>query len=675
MQASFIQDLATILVVAGVVTIVFHRFKQPVVLGYILAGFIVGPHTPSILLVHDEHTVEILAELGVVLLMFSLGQHFSLRKLASVGMTAVIASTLEIALMTWLGYEIGRGFGWNAMDSLFLGALLSISSTTIIVKALGEIGATKERFAELIFGILIIEDILGIAMIAILSSVATTGGLAPAEAATVVGELVVFLVVVLVVGLLTVPRLLKYVASYRSNEMLLVTALAICFGISLLAAKLGYSVALGAFLAGAIVAEARESHRVEALVEPVRDMFSAVFFVAIGMLIDPRLLAEHALPIAVITVAVVLGKIATCSLGAFLAGNSRRTSLRVGMGMAQIGEFSFIIAQLGLTLGVTSGFLYPIAVAVSVITTLLTPYLIRASDGAVSLLERASPRKFLDFVDLYERWVAQIAAPSPDPRRRAARAIVLKLVLQIGLDAVLATGLLVGASALGDRPISFIAEWPAWTGGQRTVLWVAAVALAMPILVHAFTKLWALANVLAELGVAGMTTREQMPRVRAVVATVVYLAAATVLVVWLAIVGVAILPPWPVLAALSTLFAVALAFMWRRFSRLYSRAQSSLRETLSQPPLAAAEHPRLTTLLQDASMLMVPIVPGAPAAGRLIRELQLRTSTGASVVGIERKGVNIVNPGPDDDIAVGDQVLLLGREEHLAQARRALTGA
>src|SRR5712671_308204 len=300
--AAFLQDLAVVMIVAGLVTIICHRFKQPVVLGYIIAGVIIGPHTPPFPLIRDKETIDTLSELGVILLMFSLGLEFSIRKLRQVGGTAFIAAFLEILLMVWIGYEIGRLFGWSIMDSIFLGAMLSISSTTIIVKALADLGKTKEHFAEFIFGILIIEDLLAIVMIAMLSGIAMTGTLSVTNLGVTVGKLVIFLVFVLVIGLIAVPPLLGYVAKFKSNEMLLITVLGLCFGSSLLAAKLGYSVALGAFIIGAVVAEARQIHRIEILTEPIRDMFSAVFFVAIGLLIDPKLLLQYWLPVTVITI-------------------------------------------------------------------------------------------------------------------------------------------------------------------------------------------------------------------------------------------------------------------------------------------------------------------------------------------------------------------------------------
>src|SRR2546426_5497815 len=429
---AFLQDLAVVMIVAGLVTVVFHRFKQPVVLGYILAGVIIGPHTPPFPFINNQETIQTLAELGVILLMFSLGLEFSLGKVKQVGHTAFIAAFLEIMLMVWVGYEIGRLFGWGTMDSIFLGAMLSISSTTIIIKALAELGKTKERFAQLIFGILIIEDILAIVMIALLSVIAMTGALSVGEIGLTIGKLGIFLTAALVIGLLAVPRLLGYVARFKSNEMLLITVLGLCFGFSLLAVKLGYSVALGAFIIGAVIAEAREIGRIEILTEPIRDMFSAIFFVAIGLLIDPAILLEHWLPVLVITLVVVIGKVITCSFGTFLAGNDSRTSLRVGMGLAQIGEFSFIIASLGVTLHVTSGFLYPVAVAVSAVTTLLTPYLIRGADGLANWFDREAPRSLVGYLELYTQWVGQLGG-----HRHASMAWMRKWLWQMGLNAAL----------------------------------------------------------------------------------------------------------------------------------------------------------------------------------------------------------------------------------------------
>jgi CPA2 family monovalent cation:H+ antiporter-2 len=286
-HVSFLHDLAVVLIVAGLVTVLCHRFKQPVVLGYIVAGVIIGPHTPPFPLIKDDGAIQTLSELGVLFLMFSLGLEFSLRKLRLVGSTAFLAATLEITVMVGVGFVIGRAFGWSRMDSIFLGAILSISSTTIIMKALDELGLRGERFAGLVFGILIVEDILGVVLIAMLSGIARTGTLQSWEAALTVGKLAVFLVSSLVLGLILVPRLVHFVARFKSQEMLLITVLGLCFGFCLITVQLGFSLALGAFLIGAILAESREIGKIEDLLSPIRDMFSAVFFVSVGLPSSP----------------------------------------------------------------------------------------------------------------------------------------------------------------------------------------------------------------------------------------------------------------------------------------------------------------------------------------------------------------------------------------------------
>ena len=671
-SVTFLQDLAVVMMVAGLVTVIFHRFKQPVVLGYILAGVIIGPHTPPAPFIHDEATIKTMSELGVILLMFSLGLEFSLRKLRNVGGAAFIAASLEILLMVWVGYEIGRMFGWSTMDSIFLGAMLSISSTTIIIKALAELGKSKERFAELIFGILIIEDILAIVMIALLSGIAMTGALSVADVGITIGKLGIFLVAALVLGLLAVPRLLSYVARFKSNEMLLITVLALCFGFSLLAAKLDYSVALGAFIIGAVIAEAREIHRIEILTEPVRDMFSAIFFVTIGMLIDPKMLALHWLPIVVITAAVVVGKVITCAIGTFVGGNDTRTSLKVGMGLAQIGEFSFIIASLGLQLKVTSEFLYPIAVAVSAVTTLLTPYLMKGSDGLVGWFDRVAPRPLVNSLGLYTQWVGQLGN-----RRQSSLAtkLIRRWVWQMALNAALVAAVFIAAAFVGRRP-------PGWLSGilpggdlLKGALWLAAVVVSLPLLIATFRKLQALGLLIAETKVTEAAAGERTAAIRAVVAQVIPAAGLAALGLYVLLLSSALLPNTRMLIVLLLIVALITWLLWRSFIRVYSKAQSALQETFTQPPPVRHEHvpaPPLGGLLREADLEMLTLAAGSEATGKLIRELQLRSETGASIVGIERNGNSLVNPGPDEELQPGDQVLLLGTRAQLDKAKVAL---
>ncbi|TXI08098.1 MAG: cation:proton antiporter [Pseudomonas monteilii] len=574
---SFIQDLAVIMLVAGVVTILFHRLKQPVVLGYIVAGFIIGPHTPPFGLIHDEDTIKTLAELGVIFLMFCLGLEFSLRKLFKVGATAFIAAFLEIVLMIWIGFEIGRWFGWNTMDSLFLGAILAISSTTIIVKALNDLKMKNERFAQLIFGVLIVEDILGIGIIALLSGIAVSGTVSSGEVFSTVGKLSLFMIVALVIGILLVPRLLAYVARFESNEMLLITVLGLCFGFCLLVVKLEYSMVLGAFLIGAIMAESRQLLKIESLIEPVRDLFSAIFFVAIGLMIDPQVLIDYAWPIVVITLAVVLGKMLSCGMGAFIAGNDGRTSLRVGMGLSQIGEFSFIIAALGMTLQVTSDFLYPVAVAVSAITTLLTPYLIRAADPLSLKLGKVVPSRLARVLSLYGEWLRSI---QPQGEGAMLAAMIRRILLQVGVNLALVIAIFFSGGYFAERIGNWLSEWVSDTSQQKALIWGVALLLSLPFLIAAYRKLKALSMLLAEMGVKPETAGRHTQRVRRVIAEVIPLLSLLVIFLLLSALSASILPTSELLLVIAVVAAVVVALLWRWFIRVHTRMQIALLETL-----------------------------------------------------------------------------------------------
>ena len=668
-ETNFLQDLAIVMIVAGLVTVLFHRLKQPVVLGYIIAGVIIGPHTPPFPLIRDQETIRTLSELGIIFLLFSLGLEFSLRKLKEVGATAFIAASTAILVMVCAGYSLGQAFGWSTMDSIFLGAILSISSTTIIIKVLDELGLKKERFAELIFGILIVEDILAIVMIALLSGFATTGSFTASAVGWTVLKLGSFLGILLVAGLIVVPRLLNYVARFKSNEMLLIAVLGLCFGVSLLAVKLEYSVALGAFLIGAIVAEARQIKRIETLLEPVRDMFSAVFFVSIGLLIDPSLLAKYAGPILIITAVVVVGQVFSCTFGTFIAGHERQTALRVGIGLAQIGEFSFIIASLGLSLKVTSEFLYPIAVAVSALTTLITPYLLRSSDRVVGWFDRVVPAPVRAWLDLYTRWVEGLRTESS-----FAMGLVRKWAWQIGLNLILVAGIFVGAASLRRYGLQWWPQIPRGEDGVKAALWLGAMLLSLPLLIALFRKLRALCMLLSEMSVTRKARDENVSALRSIVANTILAAGCVVLMILLALLSSAILPSWKLLVAQALIVAATAILLRRSFTKLYSKAQFALQETLSQPPAAHREPSvrSLPAILRDAQVRTVRVPENAGATGKLIGELALRTKTGASIVGIQRDEASLINPGPDEELRAGDDVLLLGSEVHLDSAQKLL---
>ncbi|MBH1971371.1 cation:proton antiporter [Moraxellaceae bacterium AER2_44_116] len=571
---AFIQDLAVIMLVAGMVTLLFHRFKLPVVLGYILAGVIIGPHTPPFSLIHDENTIHTLAELGLMFLLFSLGLEFNLKKLGKVGASALVAGFIEITLMMFVGYSIGRFFQWQPMDALFLGAMMAISSTTIIVKALDELNLKHHRFAQLIFGILLVEDVIAIAIIALLSGIATSGSLSAGDVFTTLSKLVLFMVVSLLVGILTIPRLLNFVDKFRSQEMLLVTVLGLLFGFCLLVVKLQYSMALGAFVIGAIIAESRQVKKIERLIEPLRDMFSAIFFVAIGLLFNPSVLFEHTFPIVVIASAVIIGKMVSCSIGAFISGQDGRTSLRVGMGLAQIGEFSFIIASLGISLKVTSDFLYPIAVAVAAVTALTTPFFMKSADGVSKQVARVIPQSISEVANAYTLWLQSI---QPQGDSVVIAKIIRRIVIHVLVNFAVVIAIFLMSAYFVDvleqhLPILIIHE-----GLEKTVVWSGALLLALPFLIAAYRKLKALSMLLAEMsaGNYSMQTRKVISEVIPIVAILVMLLLVSAL-------SASILPPVNLLLAVLGLFAVLVPLLWGRFVKLHSRLQIALIETLDE---------------------------------------------------------------------------------------------
>lgn len=663
---TLLQDLAIIMCVAAGATILFRHFNQPIVLAYIITGVILGPHTPPFSLIADEGTVETLAELGIIFLMFALGLEFSLRKMRKVGMTAFIAASLEIFLMILAGYGLGLLFGWSQMDSIFLGAILSISSTTIIIKALEGLGKTKERFANLIFGILIVEDILAIILIALLSGLATTGEIAPSDIGVTILYLGAFLGTLLVAGLVLVPRLLNYVARFKNDEVLLIVVVGLCFGVSYITVKLGYSVALGAFLIGAIIAEARQIVKIEALLQPVRDLFSAVFFVSIGLLIDPLLIVQYAVPILIITVVVIIGKVITCSLGTFLTGHSTRTSLRVGMGLAQIGEFSFIIASLGLTHGVTSNFMYPIAVAVSGITTLTTPYFIKSSDDLVKWFDHKAPRFFVKGLDAYSKWATAV---HNQHATNLERKILSQLGVQIGINMLLVTGIFIGAVFLHEKTRDMFLRFPGGDNGLKAAIWFVAVLTSFPSLVAIWRKMEVGAMVIAELSSEGHFSSQKALIFRTVVFHLLRALGTLALIITLLLLSSALLPSWNVFllaVAAATLCAI---FFYRASVKLYARVQAVLRDTFEKDAETASiqnqwEGSLPREFFGEAKLETIKI--GKEAAGKKIADLNLRAKTGASVLGIERQGKSIVNPSPNEKLEAGDNMLILGNADQLS---------
>jgi CPA2 family monovalent cation:H+ antiporter-2 len=395
-----------VLCVAAVTTIIFQKIRQPVVVGYLIAGMIVGPHLPIPLLA-DFDRIHTLSELGVILLMFALGLEFSVRKLIRLGPTSGFITAVQVGFMIWLGYVCGRALGWTPLESIFTGAILSISSTTIVAKAYQET-PVSDRLRELVFGVLLAEDLTAVVELAILTTLASGATVSASLLTVTMARLVLFLVAFVGTGLIVVPPVIRFIVRMGRPETTLVAAVGLCFAFAILAEHAGYSVALGAFLAGSLVAESGEAKQIEHLVEPLRDIFGAVFFVSVGMMIDPQLIAEHWQALIVLTAAVLGGKIVGVTFASILSGVGTKTSIEAGMSLSQIGEFSFIIAGAGLKSGATRDFLYTLAVAVSAVTTFLTPYMIRGSIPVAEFLSARMPRPLKVLEALYDSWFERI---------------------------------------------------------------------------------------------------------------------------------------------------------------------------------------------------------------------------------------------------------------------------
>lgn len=671
-HVTFLQDLAVVMCVSAVITILFQRLRIPTVLGYLMAGLLIGPNTPPYSLITDVHSIQTLSELGVVFLLFTIGLEFSISKLMKVGLVALFAGTLEIALMIGVGYWIGAAFGWKPMDSLFLGAILSISSTTIIAKVLVDMRMVQEKFAQVILGILIVEDILAIVIIALLSGVATTGHLTFHEAAVSTMRVVTFIVIGLIVSALTVPKLLSYIRSLRVHETLVITVLGLAFGASLLAAKAGFSAALGAFLMGAVIAETRHAHDVVGRMEPLRDMFTAVFFVSVGMLIDPRIILEYAWPITVITLATIAGKIATCSLGAFLAGHSGTNSLKVGLGLAQIGEFSFIIARLGQSLNVTSAFLYPIAVSVSAITALTTPLLMKNTSAVIGGLRRTLPKSVSNFAGYYTSWLTHVGGVRLEGSRKAEIWKGLGQYLP-RLVAYLVFGAVVYFLALQAR------AYFGWEAGSA--FWT-GVGLAMfpPLLGLAhtadrifwnaiFLNLWKADGHMDPAGEAGRGVHNVFRFLVMVFFGLLFLA-----------VGSFFNPTPPIGVGLAGLVIISGVLLWGSVRKTHEKMESVMLGVFDREA-SSAEAPAKVRMAQDELIKFIRdqypweveildfVVPFSESAlHQSLRALGLRTATGASVVAVYREDDSIPNPGPDEVLQPGDVLLMVGDKEQVRRA-------
>ncbi|TAN06488.1 MAG: cation:proton antiporter [Rhodanobacteraceae bacterium] len=580
-EIEFIRDLACVMLAAGVVVVIFPRIKLPVLLGYIIAGVLIGPHMPWRFLT-DQRTMQSIANLGVVLLMFTLGIDSNLRKLRALGVGVMLAALVEVGFMLWAGIEIGRLAGMTPRESLFLGGVVCFSSTMIALRTVADRGWRGQPFVAGMVGMLVSEEVLTVVLITVLSAIAAGSADTTDIAFTVLWRMLLFVAVALVLGLLLLPRLLDWLAKRGRDEPLLVTALGICFGACLLAAWEGFSVALGAFLAGVVVAEARCSDRIVRLVRPVRDMFAAIFFVAIGLLLDPAQLVPWLWPALGLALAVIVGKTLACSVGAFVcAGRSPNEALRTGLTMAQIGEFSFVIASLGIAAGAVGKFLYPLTVTAAVVCMLVSPLLLRAEPAILGLLRRATPAPARALAEGYHDW---ISGTTPARDNAVLAKMLRRLLWHIAVNLVLVCAVF----GIGAFVSAMLPRWwphlPLPAVARRSLIWAIALFVSLPMLVAVYRKADALGMLLAEIGISEQMHGVRTAGLRRVLGKLVPLAALAGMALLVAALGSSILPPRGVLLALLAIGAFTVWFLWGSLVRVHARMQAALRDLIEQQP-------------------------------------------------------------------------------------------
>jgi CPA2 family monovalent cation:H+ antiporter-2 len=646
-------DLAMMLGAAAVSTLIFSRLRQPVVLGYLIAGFVVGPHFPLWPNVVDKEGVALWAEIGVIFLLFGLGLEFSFKKLAQVGKSAFIAASFELITMSAVGYLVGRALGWTTMDSIYLGAILSMSSTTIIIRAFEEAGLKGKAFANLVFGILIVEDLMAILLMVVLSAISVPGSFSGSNLTYLSARLVFFLLIWFLVGIYLLPSILRRVRALLSDEIMLIVSISLCFLMVVLATKADFSAALGAFIMGSILAETQEGERIEHLMASVKDLFAAVFFVSVGMMIDPEILRNHFGVVVLITVITIVGKLMGSGFGAVLSGRSLRQSTQAGMSLAQIGEFSFIIASLGVSLNVVSGFLYPIVIAISAVTTFTTPYMIRYSDPMYSWIEARLPGGFLSLLGQYERAMAANGREGGLGLLWRTYGLLLLLnsvvVLAIGLAAA-QWGLPVLLAAAGDEPyIRFIA----------CIVTLAACSPFLYGIVLRTPKIKPSEEASTLLRLSRLQFGILLFR------TIVGLILIDVIISQFA--AARILPLAILIAA-----PVLIYFLRDFVGRFYSSVENRFLQNLNAKELSEieslAKRPQLAPW--DASLVQTVLSSDSRIAGQTLEECRFRTLTGATVAMIDRGRRRIFAPGRSERLLPNDELFLIGTEEQLAAAQK-----
>lgn len=638
-----ISDLGLILMTAGIAVLIFKKLKQPLVLGYLIAGFLAGTHFDFFPSVSDVKSVEVWAEIGVIFLLFSLGLEFSFKKLMKVGGTASINAMTQIITMVIVGYLVGQWMGWRQMDSIFLGVILSISSTTIILKTFDELGVKSQKFAGIVIGSLIVQDIVAILMMVLLSTVAASQQFSGIELLQSVLKLVFFLTAWFVGGIFFIPTLLKKAKPLLTDEMMLIISLALCLMMVILAANVGFSPALGAFIMGSIIAETTQAEHIEHLVKPVKDLFAAVFFVSVGMLIDPATLYTHAWPVAILTLVVIFGQSTSSIIGALISGQPLKQSIQIGMTLAQIGEFSFIIATLGMSLNVTSDFLYPIVVAVSAVTTFTTPFMVKMAVPFSEYLEKKLPRK----------WVKRIARYSGNAqaiRSVSTWQIVLRAyMLQIIIHTIIITAIIL----LSSKFVLPLVE--DYQFGSPLA------ALITIIIIAPF--LWALA--LRRVAVKEVEILFKERKYRGPIMMMIFFR------IGLAIFYIGFLLNIffsPIIAFFALVTALGIYFIFPKQLHIqYHKIENHFLKNLNTRDEVSIKRRYAGLTPWDGHMTTFQIAKESNIAGKTLEELRIREEMGINIAFIKRGEIMVKIPSKNERLFPGDEICVIGSDAQVKE--------
>jgi CPA2 family monovalent cation:H+ antiporter-2 len=636
-----ISDLGLILITAAIAVLLFRMLKQPLVLGYLVAGFLAGSEFDFFPTVKDVNSVKVWAEIGVIFLLFSLGLEFSFKKLMKVGGTASITAFTQIIAMVTIGFFVGQLMGWNKMNSIFLGVILSISSTTIILKTFDELGVKSQKFAGNVIGSLIVQDIIAILMMVLLSTIAVSQQFSGMELVFSVLKLLFFLTIWFVVGIFFIPTLLKKAKHLLTDEMLLIISLALCLLMVIFAAGVGFSPALGAFIMGSIIAETTQAEHIEHLVKPVKDLFGAVFFVSVGMLINPETLVEYALPVAILTLVVIFGQSLSSAIGALLSGQPLKQSIQTGMSLSQIGEFSFIIATLGTTLKVTSDFLYPIVVAVSAVTTFTTPFMVKFAAPFSGYVEKKLPRKWVKRIQLYSANTEEIKSISN------WQIVLRSYLIQVVIHSIIIVAVILLSS-------NFILPLVQGSRFGNAIAALITIVILSPFL-------WALSLrrvAVKEVSILMEEKKHQGPIIMLVIFRIV-------------------LTLFYVGFVLNTFFSSGVAFIAfllaigayilfpKRLHAVYNKIESHFLSNFNDREIRKENKRQNTLSPWDGHMAEFEIAKESNLAGKTLEELTIREQFGINIASIRRGEVLINIPIRTERLFPGDEISVIGTDDQV----------